>query len=364
MKVKDITKCLQEWAPLPFQESYDNSGLIVGDEEMLIKGCMISLDLTELVIEEALAHECNMIISHHPIIFKGIKKLSGNHWVNKCLIKAIKNDLAIYAIHTNLDNLLHGVNGMIANRLKLTHRQVLRPMQHTLNKLVTFVPIEHKSKIQTALHEAGAGRLGNYKECSFNVTGEGSFKPTEGSNPTLGSLNRLESVEESRVEVILPSHKKDAILSALKSAHPYEEVAYFLSSLENNQSNLGSGLIGLLANPMPIKEFLDHLKSTMGLIYIRHTKLVGDNVNKIAVCGGSGSFLLNDACALGADIFISADFKYHDFFEADGRVTIVDIGHYESEVFTKQLVCDFLNEKFTNIAFHLSEVNTNPINYF
>ena len=363
MKVKDITKCLQEWAPLPFQESYDNSGLIVGDEEMLIKGCMISLDLTESVIEEALQHQCNMIISHHPIVFKGIKKLSGNHWVNRCLIKAIKNDLAIYALHTNLDNLLHGVNGMIANRLKLTHRQVIRPMQHTLNKLVTFVPIEHKSKIQTALHQAGAGHIGNYKECSFNVTGEGFFKPIAGANPTLGSLDRLESVKESRIEVILPSHKKDAVLSALKSAHPYEEVAYYLSSLENNQNNLGAGLIGQLENSMPVTKFLDHLKSSMDLKYFRHTELIGENIKKIAVCGGSGSFLLNDACILGADIFISSDFKYHDFFEADGRIIIADIGHYESEVFTKQLVCDFLNEKFTNIAVRLSEVNTNPIKY-
>tara|TARA_B100000900_G_scaffold348647_1_gene314472 strand:- start:219 stop:1313 length:1095 start_codon:yes stop_codon:yes gene_type:complete len=364
MKVKDITKCLQEWAPLPLQESYDNSGLIVGDEEMLVKGCVISLDLTESVIEEALENQCNMIISHHPIVFKGIKKLSGNHWVNRCLIKAIKNDLAIYAIHTNLDNLLHGVNGMIANKLKLTHRQVLRPKKHTLNKLVTFVPVQDKSKIQTALYEAGAGHIGNYKECSFNVTGEGSFKPTEGANPTLGDLDQLESVKESRIEVILPSHKKDAVLSALRSAHPYEEVAYFLSSLENNQNNIGSGLIGLLKNPMPVKEFLIHVKSSMDLKNIRHTQMIGEKIKKIAVCGGSGSFLLNDACALGADIFISADFKYHDFFEADGRITIVDIGHYESEVFTKQLVCDFLNEKFTNIAIHLSEVNTNPINYF
>ena len=363
MKVKDITKSLQEWAPLPFQESYDNSGLIVGDEEMPIKGCLISLDLTESVIEEALKNQCNMIISHHPIVFKGIKKLSGSHWVNRCLIKAIKNDLAIYAIHTNLDNVMHGVNGMIAHRLKLINRQVLRPMTNTLHKLVTFVPIKYKSKILKALHQAGAGDIGNYKECSFNTTGEGVFKPAADANPTLGSLDKLESVKESRIEVILPRHKKDIVLSMLKSAHPYEEVAYYLTSLENNQENLGAGLIGQLLNPIPIIDFLDHLKSSMDLKHIRHTPLISKNVEKIAVCGGSGSFLLNDACTLGADIFISSDFKYHDFFEADGRITIADIGHYESEVFTKQLLCDFLNEKFTNIAFRLCEVNTNPINY-
>ncbi len=364
MKLKDITKSLQEWAPLPFQESYDNSGLIVGDEEMLIEGCLISLDLTESVIEEALKNQCNMIISHHPIVFKGIKKLSGNHWVNRCLIKAIKNDLAIYAIHTNLDNVMHGVNGMIAHRLKLTHGKVLRPMTNALHKLVTFVPIEYKSKILKALHQAGAGDIGNYKECSFNITGEGVFKPAAGANPTLGSLDKLESVKESRIEVILPRHKKDIILSALKSAHPYEEVPYYLTSLENNQENLGAGLIGQLPNPMPIMDFLGHLKLSMGLKHIRHTPLISKKVERIAICGGSGSFLLNDACALGADIFISADFKYHDFFEADSRIIIADIGHYESEVFTKQLLCDFLNEKFTNIAFRLSKVNTNPINYF
>ena len=275
-----------------------------------------------------------------------------------------KNNLAIYAIHTNLDNLLNGVNKTIANRLKLTNRQVLRPMHHTLYKLVTFVPIEQRSKILTALHEAGAGNVGNYKECSFNVMGEGFFRPTAGSNPTLGNLDRLESVKESRIEVILPRHKKDTVLFALKSAHPYEEVAYHLSYLENNQNDIGAGLIGQLENPMPITKFIDHLKSSMNLKYFRHTELINQNIKKIAVCGGSGSFLLNDACKLGADIYISSDFKYHEFFEADGRIIIADIGHYESEVFTKQLVCDFLNEKFTNIAFHLSELNTNPINYF
>jgi len=258
---------------------------------------------------------------------------------------------------------MHGVNGMIAHRLKLIHRQVLRPITNALHKLVTFVPIECKSKILKALHQAGAGAIGNYKECSFNITGEGVFKPTAGANPTLGRQDKLESVKESRIEVILPRHKKDIVLSALKSAHPYEEVAYYLTSLENNQDNLGAGLIGQLSNPIPIMDFLDHLKSSMDLKHIRHTPLISKNVEKIAVCGGSGSFLLNDACTLGADIFISADFKYYDFFEADGRIIIADIGHYESEVFTKQLLCDFLNEKFTNIAVRLSEVNTNPINY-
>ena len=279
------------------------------------------------------------------------------------MIKAIKNDLAIYAIHTNLDNVMHGVNGMIAHRLKLIHRQVLRPITNALHKLVTFVPIECKSKILKALHQAGAGAIGNYKECSFNITGEGVFKPTAGANPTLGRQDKLESVKESRIEVILPRHKKDIVLSALKSAHPYEEVAYYLTSLENNQDNLGAGLIGQLSNPMPIMDFLGHLKSSMDLKHIRHTRLVSKNIEKIAICGGSGSFLIDEAKRQNADLFVSSDFKYHEFFKAENDILLADIGHYESEQFTKNLLVDYLTKKFSNFAIVLSEESTNPIYY-
>jgi|TARA_B110000503_G_scaffold142039_1_gene237527 dinuclear metal center YbgI/SA1388 family protein len=363
MKVKDITKSLQEWAPLSLQESFDNAGLIIGNDEMPLTGCLITLDVTEEIIDEALNKGCNLIIAHHPIIFKGIKKLSGDHWITRCLIKAIKNDVAIYAIHTNLDNILSGVNSRIADLLGLKDRQVLRGIPNTLLKLVVFVPITERRTMLAALHKAGAGNIGAYEQCSFQIIGEGTFLPTERANPTVGDINLLTSVQENRIEVILPSHKKESVLKAMHETHPYEEVAYYLTPLDNYQQEIGSGLIGQLDKPIASTQFINTLKSDLNLKSIRHTKLIKTHIEWVAICGGSGSFLLTDALGFGADIFISADFKYHEFFEADDKITIADIGHYESEVLTKELLSDFLREKFTNIAVHLAEVITNPIIY-
>lgn len=363
MKVKDIVNHLESLAPRAYQESYDNSGLLTGEPSQDVMGILTTLDCTEEVVQEAIDRGMNMIVSHHPIIFKGLKKLTGSNYVERSIIKAIRNDIAIYAIHTNLDNVHTGVNKKIGEKIGLKNLHILVPKKETLMKLVTFIPHAQAASVLSALHAAGAGQIGNYKNCSFNIDGTGSFMPVEGANPHMGKTNQQESVKETRTEVIFPAHLEDKIIGTLKKAHPYEEVAYYLSRLENENQEVGSGMIGDLEQPLEPIEFLRRLKSSMNLNTVRHTRLLDKKVKKVAICGGSGSFLLRQAIAQGADFLVTADFKYHEFFDADGKITIADIGHYESEVYTKELIVEILTEKFPTFAVNFSTIDTNPVQY-
>lgn len=362
-KIKDVTSHLERLAPSAYQESYDNSGLITGNPEWSVKGVLVTLDCIEIVVEEAIQQNCNLIIAHHPIVFKGLKRLTGKNYVERTIIKAIKNDIAIYAIHTNLDNVHHGVNRRIAEKIGLTDLKLLVPKANTLKKLVTFIPKDAVQTVMDALHAAGAGNIGNYKNCSFSTTGTGTFQPTASANPKIGEPGKLEHVEENRVELIFPSVLEHHVIAALKAAHPYEEVAYYLTSLDNDNQEVGSGMIGTLETPTEPKAFLERLKSQMSTQCVRHTALLNKPIQKVAICGGAGSFLLQSAKAQGADVFVSADFKYHEFFDADGQILIADIGHYESEQFTKDLLKEVLEEKFTTFAVYFSKSVTNPISY-
>lgn len=363
MEIGKITDILEKIAPPSYQESYDNSGLIIGNKSTKVAGVLISLDVTEEVIDEAIQNRTNLIIAHHPLIFKGLKKLNGNHWVERCVIKAIKNDIAIYAIHTNLDNVIQGVNARIANKLDLIDTVILDPKPETLTKLVTFVPEVHADQVLEELYSAGAGEIGNYDRCSFQTDGKGTFRPGDESEPHIGKIGIDESVAEKRIEIIFPSYKSGSIIKALNQSHPYEEVAYYLTNLENKNQEVGSGMIGQLKEPMETTRFLNYLKEKMRTDMIRHTRPHTNTISRVAICGGAGSFLLDKAKAAKADIFISGDFKYHEFFEADNDIIIADIGHYESEQFTKDLLYDILSKKLTNIALLLSGVKTNPIKY-
>ena len=363
MQIKNIIQFLEQFAPLPYQESYDNSGLLVGDRSAELTSALLTLDVTEAVIDEAIANNCNMIIAHHPLIFKGLKSITGKHWVERCVIKAIKNDIAIYAIHTNLDHVHLGVNKMICDKIGLTNLKTLSPKSEVLTKLTTFIPTADTQTVLDTLYAAGAGEVGNYDHCSFQVTGTGSFRPGEDSNPHIGTTNQDEQVSENRVEVIFPTFLSGKILNALNQAHPYEEVAYYLTPLSNKNQEVGSGMVGQLSEPVETSTFLQSLQETFKAQGIRYTNIHKNTIQKVAVCGGAGSFLLNRAISSKADIFITGDFKYHDFFEADNQIIVADIGHFESEQYTKDLLYDILSEKFTNIALRLSEVQTNPINY-
>lgn len=363
-KIKDITDLLESIAPRAYQEDYDNAGLITGNLSQEVTGILCTLDCVESIIDEAIEKNCNLIVAHHPIVFKGLKQLNGKNYVERTIIKAIKNDIAIYAIHTNLDSVDNGVNKKIADKIGLENTKILAPKSSNLTKLEVFIPVEDTDKVLEAIHKVGAGNIGNYSNCSFKVEGTGTFKPNELANPTIGSSNSQEYVKENKVEVIFPSHLEGRVLAAMKQSHPYEEVAYYLQSLKNKNQDVGSGMVGELKSPMSEQEFLAHLKKSMNLNTIKYTPLNTKPIQKVAICGGSGSFLLGMAKVVGADAFVTSDFKYHEFFDAEEKLMIADIGHYESEVFTKELLGAFISEKFANIATYLSEVDTNPVKYF
>ncbi|HAE29597.1 MAG TPA: Nif3-like dinuclear metal center hexameric protein [Flavobacteriales bacterium] len=364
MKIQDVITCLEEWAPPVYQEDYDNSGLIVGDRNAEVKGVLVCLDSIEPVVGEAIAKGCNLIVAHHPILFGGITSLTGSTYVERVLLKAIKNDIAIYAIHTNLDNVFSGVNNEISNRLGLVNRSILSPKKNCFTKLITFVPSQHAENLRTALFKAGGGEIGEYSNCSYNTEGYGTFQPNDKTNPAIGEVGKLNQELETKVEVLVRNLALKDVLSALFNAHPYEEVAYDLIPLLNSDATIGSGMVGDLDKEMPVGDFLSRLKDIFNVGALKHTSLENHSrIRRIAVCGGSGSFLLNEAIARNADVFISSDFKYHQFFDADGRIVIADIGHYESEQFTIGLIGRRLTEKFTTFAVHFTEVNTNPINY-
>lgn len=362
--IKEILTELEKLAPLPYQEDYDNAGLLVGAPDTEVTGILFTLDITEDVVDEAVRKQCNLIVAHHPIIFKGLKKLNGKNYVERTVIKAIKNDIALYATHTNLDHVVGGVNWQIAKRLGLQNIKVLAPKKQLLNKLAFFCPVENTQEVLKALFEAGAGEIGEYSNCSFRSEGLGTFLPGDNANPVIGAQGQLETVKEHRVEIMLPSHLQAQVLRALRRAHPYEEVAYYMSALENENQEVGAGAIGELPEPMETADFLAFLKSNMAAAMIKHTEPPNARIRRVAVCGGAGSFLLRNAVSAGADVYVTADYKYHEFFDAEGRIMICDIGHYESEVFTKNLLHDYISGKFSNFALCLSEISTNPVRYF
>lgn len=361
--LNEIIQHLEAWAPPALQESYDNSGLIVGSPSQNITGVMVSLDVTEEVIDEAIQNKCNVVVAHHPIIFSGIKKLTGKNYVERTVIKAIKNDIAIYAIHTNLDHIATGVNHKIADRLGLINRSVLKPLANRLVKLVVFVPEKHLENVRSQIFKAGAGEIGHYSSCSFSSSGTGTFMAGENTDPFVGKKDELHHEKEQRLEVILPDYLQHSVVNALLKVHPYEEVAYDLIPLKNSFDKMGAGMIGELNSEMEEMAFLKQLKETMKTACIRHTKLRHSKIKRVAVAGGSGSFLLQEAKKKNADVFVTADFKYHEFFDAENDLIIADIGHYESEQFTVDLICEFLTENFSTFAIRKSEVKTNPINY-
>ncbi len=366
VKLKDIIKAIEYVAPPQLQENYDNSGLIVGSEESLIHKALISLDCTEEVIQEAIDLGCNLVIAHHPIVFSGIKKFTGKNYVERTIIKAIKNDIAIYACHTNLDNVLHqGVNKRIADKLGLHQCSILLPKENTLLKLGVFVPKSHFNQVQEALFLAGAGQIGNYKDCGFSFEGIGTFTPSQGANPYSGELGKKSEETEIRLEVVVPNHLKNQVLSAMFQAHPYEEVAYDLIQLVNTRNDVGSGLVGYLSEDMSLEQWVNHLKKCMEIDSFRLTRLKKDEVSikKVGVCGGAGSFLIKQARALGCDVFVSADIKYHEFFDGEGELLICDIGHFESEKYTLEIFKEILSEKFPKFATLFAQIITNPVYY-
>jgi len=364
MKIKEVINLLEELAPLSYTEDFDNTGLIVGDKNNTVTGVLVTLDTLESVVDEAVTNNCNLIISFHPIVFSGLKKLTGRNYVERTVIKAIKNNIAIFAIHTALDNSWNGVNAMICDKLKLEKRRILIPKNKTIQKLTTYVPSESVDKVRDALFNSGAGNIGNYSNCSFNIEGIGSYMGNEESNPVIGERGEIRYEKEVQIGITYQKHVQSSVLKALFTSHPYEEVAYEITTLDNNNQQIGMGMIGELNTPLNENEFLKFLKESMNTKCVRHSKLNEKPISKIAVLGGSGSFAIQAAKQAGADAFVTADLKYHDFFNAENSILLADIGHYESEQYTKELLVSFLNKRITTFAVVLSQINTNPITYY
>jgi len=370
MQIRAITDFLESVAPLSLQESYDNSGLLVGRADASLKGVLCCLDVTESLLEEAIDKGCNLIIAHHPVIFGSLSRLNGKNHVERAVMKAIKHDIALYATHTNLDKAASGVNAKIAGKLGLQNISILRPSKGVLKKLVTFCPnINAESGeyypgiIRQALFNAGAGQIGNYDQTSFNIKGKGTFRAPDEAHPFVGSKARMHVQDEVRIETVFPAYRQEDIVRTLTEAHPYEEVAYDVYPLDNTFIPTGAGMIGELEQPVSENEFLAQVKSGMQTSCIRHTAFTGQNVQQVAVCGGAGRFLLNDAVQQGAEAFVTSDFKYHDFFDVEGRLLLADIGHYESEQFTIDLLYDWLENEFSEVDLYKTDLNTNPIYY-
>ncbi len=364
MKTLDIINFLETVAPASLQESYDNAGLIYGSTGTECTGAIVCLDITDQVIEEAVKFNCNFVIAHHPLVFKALKKINPEHGISRVLVNAIKKDISIYAIHTNLDNVISGVNMKIADKIGLKKLEILDKKTGLVKKLVCFVPTSHLEVLQSALFNAGAGHIGNYNECSFATEGKGTFKAGKDANPFVGDIGVRHAENEMRLEVVFSVWQQKAVVAAMKASHPYEEIAYDIMSVDYPHQEVGAGLLGELAEPLESNSFFKMVKEIFQVPVIRHSPLTGKTIKKVAICGGAGSFLISNAIAAGADIFLTADLKYHDFFEADGRIILADMGHYESEQFTQDLLIDLLKQKFPNFAVLKTGVATNPVNYF
>jgi dinuclear metal center YbgI/SA1388 family protein len=362
--VGELVRFFEQKFPFSLQESYDNSGLLIGDKNDVVSGVLVSLDCTEKVVLEAIEKGCNVVLSHHPLIFKGIKRLNFGNEVERTIRLAIKNDISILAIHTNLDNHFEGVNRRIGEKIGVVKSEILAQKDHQLYKLVVNVPVGHLDALDKAIFNEGAGSIGNYAECRFSSTGEGTFLPLENAQPFDGKLGQRSFVKEERVEYLLPAHRVSRVLEAMHQTHPYEEVAYDLYLLENKHQRIGAGMIGELEQSMKLEHFLAHIKTAFNCGVIRHTVSKNEEVKKIAWCGGAGSFLIPEAMRQKADIFLTGDLKYHDFFIPEQKMVLADIGHFESEQFTSDLLVEELNRNFANFAVRLTEQNTNPINYF
>lgn len=363
MQLNEIISFFEEWAPPSLQENYDNSGLLVGNSTGEVSGVLFCLDCTEAIVDEAVRKGCNLIVAHHPIIFSGLKRLTGKNYIERTVMSAIRKDVAIYAIHTNLDNVLSGVNAKIAQRLGLTQTAILAPKSGLLLQLQVFVPTSSAEVVREAMFAAGAGKIGRYEECSFETQGQGTFKAGPGANPTIGEHDVRHTEAEVCLSVVLPEYLKNTVLQAVRSVHPYEEVAHQFTRLENVWQDVGSGMVGNLTSPLDFMEFLQLVKGSLKVPAIRYTQPVRSQVQRVAICGGSGSFLLEHAKRSKADVYITADYKYHQFFDADGQISIVDIGHFESEQFTIELLGEQFRQKFPTFASHLTEIVTSPVHY-
>ncbi|MCD8287642.1 MAG: Nif3-like dinuclear metal center hexameric protein [Porphyromonadaceae bacterium] len=361
--IGSIIRAIETVAPLSFQESYDNAGLVVGSCEDVARAAVVCLDVTEEVIDEAIVQDANLIISHHPLVFKSLKSLTGKDYVERLLIKAIKHDIAIYSAHTNMDNAWNGVNFKMAEKLGLSNLSILSPASQQLLKLVTYVPLHAADNVRQSLFNVGAGCIGNYDGCSYNSNGFGTFCANEKAHPYCGEIGETNREEEMRIEVILPKYLQKKVVDTLLQVHPYEEPAFDLIPLENEWAQVGSGVVGEFSSAISEQDFLNQLKSAFQVKCLRHSALTGRKIRQVALCGGAGSFLIPKAVSLNVDAFVTGEIKYHEFFGREKSLLLAEIGHYESEQYTKEIFCEIITKSFPTFVCYSTKIDTNPINY-
>lgn len=363
MRIKELLSIIEQIAPLALQESYDNSGVQVGDVNQEAKGALLCIDVTEEVVNEAITLGCNLIISHHPLAFRKFKSLTGKNYIERCMIKAIKNDIVVYAAHTNLDNAYRGINFYLAKMLGLQNIRILAPQNEKLLKLATFTPHSHADQVRNALFNAGAGSIGDYDSCSYNLEGNGTFRAGKNSHPFVGEVGNIHTEPEVRTEVILPAYKKEEVIRALLAVHPYEEPAYDIYALQNEWKQAGSGIVGTLPEEMEEENFLYLIKDIFNLSSVQYSTLRNKPIRDVAICGGSGSFLIPQAIGYDADVFITGEAKYNDFYDVEDKILLAIIGHYESEIFTKNVFYDAISEKYPTFALYMAGTDKNPVKY-
>ena len=363
VKIKDIANALEMFAPLPLQEGFDNSGLQIGLTEAEVTGVLLCLDVTEEVIDEAVASGCNLIVSHHPLIFSSLKRIIGANYVERCILKAMTNGIAIYASHTNMDSVPGGVNYRIAEKLGLQNVRILAPKGDALLKLAVYVPLAQADIVREALFAAGCGNIGNYGSCSYNVEGYGTFKANEGCNPFCGEIGELHKENEVRIDTVLPAYLMNKVISALLTVHPYEEPAYDIYPLKNSWDSVGLGVVGDLPAERDELDFLAEVKEKFAVGSVRHTSLSGNKVKRVALCGGSGASFADAAIFAGAQVYITGEARYHDLFNYDRKILFAVIGHYESEQFTMDVFNDIIRGAYPDLKVIKTSINTNPINY-
>ncbi len=364
MLLKDFVQAIESAAPFSLQETYDNSGIQLGSPNQEVTRGLVALDVTPDIVHEAKEKQCDLIVSHHPLIFKGIRSITGASQTEKVIIECIRQGIAVVSVHTNIDNVYDGVNHRLCNKLGLKNLKILEPVRGILKKLVTFCPASHAGKLRQALFEAGAGHIGDYDCCSFSLEGKGSFRPGEGTNPFAGTIQQLHYEQEERIETIFPDHLEGVLVDAMKRAHPYEEVAYDIYPLENKHDRVGAGMVGAFEEPLACEELMGMVKERLNIPYLRYANGRDHPVQRVAVCGGSGAYLLSAAIKAGAHAFITADIKYHQFIEARGALLLIDAGHFETEQYTRDLLVDIVTKKMINFALLISETETNPVRYF
>ncbi|SHF36275.1 Nif3-like dinuclear metal center hexameric protein [Chryseobacterium vrystaatense] len=364
MTISEVISKIENRIPLQQAEDFDNVGLLCGAPERNVSGILVCHDALENVVDEAIQKNCNLIVCFHPIIFSGLKSLTGKNYVERAVLKAIENKIAIYAIHTAFDNDLFGVNYGICSHLGLKDMKILQPKKNNLQQLTVFVPKEHSSQVKEALFSAGAGNIGFYDECSFTLNGKGTFRPMEGSIPFSGQQNIRENADEDMISVIFEGYKLRGLISAMKSAHPYEEVAYQVYQLENENQHSGLGMYGDFEEGIDEQDFLRLVKEKFDLEVIKHSDFNQKKIKRVGVLGGSGASGIKSALSRKCDAYLTGDIKYHDYFLAESKMLICDIGHYESEQFVTQQLFEILSQKFSTFAISKSIEKTNPVNYF